>query len=134
MAKVVIAGEAVVITSALKLEDIRALERYRPDALTLKGGKDGTEDIFKIGTSDSRGRISRYGISFDNASHDDGKFATLTVCLECPEGTEDVQAWVAETYGTAIINLNKLEETLPDVISGISAERAEVLHNISIAQ
>ena len=41
MAKIVIAGDAVVITSALKLEDIKTIAKYNPKALTLMGGEDG---------------------------------------------------------------------------------------------
>ena len=41
MAKIVIAGDAIVVTSALKLEDIRTIEKYRPkelDELQVKLG------------------------------------------------------------------------------------------------
>ena len=41
MAKIVIAGEAVVVTSAVKLEDYRKVAKYRPKALVLLGGEDG---------------------------------------------------------------------------------------------
>ena len=41
MAKIVIAGDAVVVTSAMKLEDIKTIEKYRPKELVLKGGEDG---------------------------------------------------------------------------------------------
>ena len=41
MAKITIAGDAVVVTSALKLEDIKTIEKYRRNALVLKGGEDG---------------------------------------------------------------------------------------------
>ena len=43
MAKIVIAGDAVVVTSAMKLEDIKTIEKYRPKELVLKGGEDGKE-------------------------------------------------------------------------------------------
>mgnify|MGYP007102082194 CR=1 FL=1 len=43
MAKITIAGEAVIITSALKLEDIKKVQKYRPKELVLKGGEDGKE-------------------------------------------------------------------------------------------
>lgn len=41
MAKITIAGDAVVITSSLKLDDIKTIAKYRPKALTLMGGDDG---------------------------------------------------------------------------------------------
>ena len=51
MAKIVIAGDAVVVTSAMKLEDIKTIEKYRPKELVLKGGEDGKEPIFGVGTT-----------------------------------------------------------------------------------
>ena len=46
MAKITIAGDAAVVTSAMKLEDIKTIEKYRPKELVLKGGEDGKEPIF----------------------------------------------------------------------------------------
>lgn len=48
MAKIVIAGDAVVVTSAMKLEDIKTIEKYRPKELVLKGGEDGKEAIHSV--------------------------------------------------------------------------------------
>lgn len=133
MAKIVIAGEAVVITSTMKLEDLRTIAKYRPDALTLKGGKDGKEPVFAVSvTRSGDGDINQYGASFATESHDDAKLATITL-VGLPAG-EDIREAVAERVGNAIINLNKLEETLPGVLQEIAAEKQEVLSNISVAQ
>ena len=43
-------GQAIVVVSDVKLEDIKKIEKYRPDALVLKGGEDNKEEIFRIGT------------------------------------------------------------------------------------
>lgn len=63
MAKIVIAGDAIVVTSAMKLEDIKTIEKYRPNALTLMGGEDGKEPIFAIGTTEGCGNINQVGAS-----------------------------------------------------------------------
>jgi len=81
MAKIVIAGDAVVVTSALKLEDIHTIEKYRPKALVLKGGEDGKEPIFAIGTTSGAGNINEVGASFGRESHDEGKLATVTMVI-----------------------------------------------------
>jgi len=133
MAKIVIAGDAVVVTSALKLEDIRTIEKYRPKALTLMGGDDGKEPVFAIGTTDGCGNINQVGASFGRESHDGEKLATITMCTGTA-GTGDIKEWVADRIGTAIISLNKLEERLPAVLEEIEAEKAEVLSNITVAQ
>ena len=132
MAKIVIAGDAIVVTSALKLEDIRAIEKYRPKELVLKGGEDGKEPIFAVGTTAGAGNINAVGASFGRESHDAEKLATITMCTNGVTG--DVKEWVADHIGSAIISLNKLEEKLPTVLEEIAAEKAAVLSNITVAQ
>ena len=132
MARITIAGDAVVVTSALKLEDIKAIEKYRPNELILKGGEDGKEPIFAIGTTSGCGSINEVGVSFGRESHDNDKFATVTMCIS-NDVTGDVKEWVADCIGSAIIMLNKLEEKLPAVLTEIADEKAEIMSNISVA-
>lgn len=132
MAKIVIAGEAVVITSAIKLSDLRKVEKYRPNALVLKGGEDGKEPIFRIGTCNGAGKINKYGAEFGAETHDDAKLATITLVLDRVDG--DVREFVAEAVGASILNLNKLEETIPAVLAEIDAEKGAILSNITVAQ
>lgn len=134
MAKITIVGEAVVITSALKLEDIKTLSKYRPQALVLKGGEDGKEPIFRIAATDkSKGSINKYGAEFGGETHDDKKLATITLVCGNTDGG-DIREKVAEDIGTAILDLNKLEAALPAVLEEIKAEKTAVLENITIAQ
>ena len=132
MAKIVIAGEAVVITSAMKKEDIAKIEKYRPDALILKGGEDGKKPIFRIATTSGAGDINKFGVAFSGETHDEQKLATVT--LVSTVSGEDIREAVAEKIGPAILNLNKLEETLPAVLAEIDAEKDEILSNIVVAQ
>lgn len=132
MAKIVIAGDAVVVTSAIKLEDLRNIKKYRPTALVLKGGEDGNEPIFAINVTNGNGDINQYGASFGAATRDDEKLATITLVAPGVEG--DIKEFVADKLGSALINLNKLEETLPGVIQSIASEKAQIMDNISIAQ
>lgn len=132
MAKIVIAGDAVVITSSMKLADIQTIQKYRPKELTLKGGEDGKEPIFAIGVTDGCGSINEVGASFGRVSHDDEKLATITMVTDGVAG--DVKKWVADRIGGAIINLNKLEEKLPAVLAEIEGQKAEVMSNITVAQ
>ncbi len=137
MAKITIAGDAVIITSALKLEDIRTIEKYRPESLTLMGGDFGDEPVFAICTTEGPGEINEHGASFSGATRDDEKLACITMCLE-DEGTgeddRDIREQVADCIGSAIINLNRLENLLPDVLTDIKSEKAEVMANITVLQ
>lgn len=132
MAKIVIAGDAVVVTSAMKLEDIKTIEKYRPKELVLNGGEDGKEPIFGVGTTHGAGNINAVGASFGSETRDDDKLACITLFLDGVTG--DVKDWVADRLGAAIINLNKLEEKLPAVLEEIAAEKATVMSNITVAQ
>ena len=131
MAKIVIAGDAVVIKSELKLEDIKTIEKYNAKALTLMGGDEGKEPIFALGTTTTdTGNINSVGASFGKADAD-GKAVITMVMQNVP--TEKAKDWVADTLGAALMNLNTLEGKLPEVLSGISAQRATVMENISVA-
>ena len=130
MAKIVIAGDAVVVKSELKLEDIKTIEKYNAKALTLMGGDAGKEPIFALGTTTGTGSINSVGASFGKADAD-GKAVITMVMQNVP--TEKAKDWVADTLGAALMNLNTLEAKLPEVLAGISAQRATVMENISVA-
>lgn len=130
MAKIVIAGQAIVVTSEMALEDLKTIKKYRPDALILKGGEDGKEPVFAIGIGD--GEISTFGASFCEATRDDAKKATLTM-VTAYDG-EDIAEYVSDKIGAALMNLNKLEATLPAVLEEIAAEKATIKRNIIVAQ
>ena len=131
MAKIIVAGDAVVITSDVKLEDIKLVKKYRPEALTLfEGEGKEKEAVFKIGIGASS--IGKYGAEFDQESRDDDKLATLTVLI--PAGTKDAKEYVSDVYGRPVLMLNKLEATLPGVIEEIAAEKAAIEANITVAQ
>ena len=132
MAKIVIAGDAVVITSARKLEDLRNIKKYRPQSLILKGGEDGKEPIFAVEVPTGTGDINQYGAAFGAATRDEAKLATITLVAPGVEG--DIKEFVADKLGSALINLNKLEETLPAVVQAIAAEKEQVMGAISVAQ
>ncbi len=129
MASVKKFGEAVVITSALKLEDIKKAVKYRPDALVLYGGEDGKEPVFAIGTSTNRcGSINSVSVDFGGA--DAEGFAQVTLTYAGPD--EGVREALADSIGRQLVQLAKLEETLPAVLAEIDAEIAAVMETIEI--
>ncbi|MCD8376442.1 MAG: hypothetical protein LUD69_05815 [Oscillospiraceae bacterium] len=134
MAKIVIAGDAVVVTSSMKLEDIKNIQKYRPDALLLKD-EDG-EPVFKLGVSrdGSCGSLGKYGAEFANAARDGSGLAIMTLSAAGAPEDQDITEFVADTIGANVAQLNKLEATLPDVLSEIAAEREEIKASITVAQ
>lgn len=133
MAKIVIAGDAIVITSSMKLEDLLTIAKYRPEALVLKGGEDNKEKLFCISANKrGDGDINKYGATFGSESHDNAKLATITLAL-CNTDEGDVVERVADAIGSAITNLNALEKTLPEVLEQIANEKAAVMDTITVA-
>ena len=132
MANVKKFGEAVVITSAAKLEDIAKIAKYRPEALTLYSEGEDKEPLFMIGTCPKRvGEVSEYGIAFGGA--DGNGFAQATVVYTGPAGNDDeVKAAIADSMGAQIAMLTKLEETFPALLEQIDADIASILSSIEI--
>lgn len=129
--KVIIAGQAIVINSELKFEDIQKIKKYRPEALTLYEGEGAErEPVFMIGTGEAS--INKYGVTFAGATRDDAKQATLTITTNY--AGDDIKGFVADELGSAIIKLGKLEEQLPAVLAEIDAQVAAIQANITISQ
>lgn len=131
MAKIKTLGDAVVVVSTLKFEDIKFLEKYRKDALAIKGGEDNKEIIFRVGASGTPG-ANEYGITFEGATRDEAKQAILTLSLLKYEG-EDIKGFIADQLGSTIIQLEKLEKTVPTILAEVKAEREAIVSSIEIA-
>lgn len=135
MAKMVIIGDVLVITSTAKFEYLKMLEKYKPKALELsETNENGKQEVtFKIGTTRNggKGALNRMGVSFDCATYDDEKLAFVR--FDIPEGTVDAREWAAEFVGTAIHKLEIIEEQIPFAVAEILADKAAVLAKITVA-
>lgn len=133
MAKIIIAGGAMVVTSSAKLEDIKTLEKYAPKALSLfEKDEDGKkEETFRVTVGTGKGSIGSFGATFDGATYDkDGK---ATITMDIPAGTKDAKEYAAETVGKAVMQLNKVEAQFAAALEGVEAEKKAVRENITIA-
>jgi hypothetical protein len=126
MAKITIAGDAIVITSSRTLEEIRTLEKYKPEALVLKD--ENGEVYFKVGTGS--GNINKYGVSFGDVSRTGDGTAVLTMVLN---DVTDAVKFASDNFGVALINLNKVEAQFDEALNEVSEQQAEILANITIA-
>lgn len=127
MAKILIAGSALVIKSGYSLDEIKTLEKYRPKALTIFE-EDGKTELFKVGTTKGDGSIGTFGASFGRSSADDDKKATITISI--PADVTDAKKYAEDTVGVAIVYLNKVEDQIPDALASVEEERAKVRENI----
>ena len=132
MAKVIIAGDAIVTKSDITLEELKLVKKYRPNALKVMGGEDGKEVIFKVDVSEksSSGSINTYGATFAKA--DESGKAVITMVL--PEGEKDAKTYAEDKIGVGILHLLAVEEKLADVIEEIKAEKDSVAECIEVAE
>ena len=133
MATVTVCGNALVITSAATMAELKTLAKLRPDALVLRGGENNKSVLFRVATGDpGDGEITALGAVFDGVTHDEQKKATITIPDFTPCG--DVKQAVYDQYGGAIVLLNKLEESWGTVHGEIAAEKQGVMNAISCVQ
>jgi hypothetical protein len=124
-ASVEINGAAVVVTSGVKLEDWKRIEKYAPELLKIVDAE--TDDVlFKVKTScNGGGTINKNGVCFGPEAYANSEgYATITILLD-PE-VEDKKAAVKEMFGSALIDLNSIEKEAPDVLKDIAEKEAEI--------
>jgi len=128
MAKVTIAGNSYVITSAVSMADLETVKKYRPSALAITD-PETKETLFKVGIGSNS--ISDYGICFGGVSNDEAKLATAT--LPIPSDYEDAKEFVLDKAGLALANLNKIEDSIVEALSDVQAERDAIAENIEVS-
>ena len=128
MAKVTIAGSSYVITSAVSMADMETVRKYRPSALTITD-EETKETLFRVGVGSNS--ISDYGISFGGVSNDDKKLATAT--LPIPADVEDAKEYVLDKAGLALVNLEKVEGEIVEVLEDIRTERESIAESITVS-
>lgn len=117
----------VVVSSELSTDDLIKIARFRPEEL-VKRDPETKDPIFRIGVVEN-GRITPYGIAFDEETND-GKAA---VRMEVRgETTEDKKRFIAESFGGPLKELKEMEERLVGVAGLIEAELAEIESDITV--
>ena len=127
MADVRIAGNTVVITSTVTLEQIKRLEKHRPEALEVRNAKD--EVTFRVGTGSNS--LNTFGASFNSATLDERKLALIQI--EIPDGVTDAKTWFAETYGKALVLLKQVEAELNTAIRVVAGEINVIMRDIQFS-
>jgi hypothetical protein len=128
MAKVTIAGNSYVITSAVAMADLETVKKYRPTALAITD-PETKETLFKVGIGSNS--VTDFGISFGGVSNDESKLATAT--LPIPSDVEGAKEYVLDKAGLALANLNKVESGIADALKDIQTERETVAQSIKIS-
>ena len=128
MAKIIVAGKAVVVEMSETLENLKLIEKYRPEALKLMGGEENKEEIFRIVPRGNS--LNKFGAGVSDASP--AGMATITLINDY-EG-EDFKGFIADEYGLAISRLKELENNITGIAADIVKERKEFIEGIQFAQ
>ena len=121
-AHVDVSGSAAILVSDVTLEDWEKVEKFAPDALKIFDEE--TEDvIFKVATCGGTGSANKYGVCFGTHTNEGGK-ATVTILLD--EDVEDKIQAVKDVVGSAVLDLNEIEQAIPDVLKDIATKEAEI--------
>ena len=125
-AKVQISGASAVLVSDVALADWEKVEKYAPELLKIVD-EDG-DVLFKVMTGRGTGSVNEYGVCFGEHTNDGGK-ATVTFLFDA-EVADKVQA-VKDIAGNALLDLNEIEATIPDIMGEIAEKEAKIAELIS---
>lgn len=122
-------GNVVHIISELKLEDIKLIRKYRPQALSLREEVDGKQvPVFSIGVAkNDGGTVNKAGITFGSVATAEGNAMVSLV----NEGNLSVDE-IKDAIGLPMLKLKKLEEQLGDIKDEIVAEKAQIDELINV--
>ena len=125
-AEAVVTGSALVVTSALKREDLETIAKYRPKALRLyETTEDNKKDLaFAIMLGRGTGELDKNGAVYGETVNAEGK-AQITIILD--DVDKDV---VKDDFGPALLKLAKLESALGAAMDEIAAEKASIEEHI----
>lgn len=123
-------GNAFVITSDVPYKDLLLVAEYAPEKLVLKGGEDGKDEIFRVLVEGENGSLDDNGATFGCTEQGENKVATITMLIpKC----ENAKEYIADKYGEALTNLNKLVETIPAAVEEVKANRKAIIDSIETA-
>ena len=128
MAKVTIAGNSYVLTSAFTKADLEKVKKYRPSALIITDPKT-EEPLFKADIGSSS--VSDHGVCFGGVSNDAAKLATAT--LSIPSDVEDAKAYVLDVVGLALVHLKNVEAEVDKVLEEIRAGLSAIEDDITVS-
>ncbi len=106
--KAQVIGCACIIFSAFTLDELKEMQQFMPDAMTMRDDKG--EPIFAISVDETQpGSLNKYGAVFSGKTTSQGN-ATITIVLD--PTCENTEKLVREKLGSAILSLVDMEEYL----------------------
>ena len=127
--RVRILGNAFVITSKLKFENIKKMEKLSNETLCLVEIErdDTVNEVFRISTG-KVASVSPYGITYNEANPDGYAIATSTF----PSDVTDKKAFIKENLAKVMLMLDELEAHVADDLEKLEKRYEELDKDIEI--
>lgn len=132
MAKFVISGHQAALVSSAKLADIKKVQAFDPEVLTIKD--DEGMPVFAVAVARSgEGDIGAFGVEFA-AQPDLNGFAIASIKLGFPEDVEveDVKRSLAEGFAGALTKLGEIEDAIPASLTAIDLKIEKAMEKIEV--
>lgn len=127
MSKVKIVGNAVVITSDLKREEIERVKKYTKDGLKLKDEKGN--DVFTIALGENSS-ISQFGITYGEQNAEG--YAQATLLLDESIEPDKRMDTVLDTHAITLTQLNTLETYIRSTATELESTIAGIADSIEV--
>lgn len=131
--KIRILGTTMMVSTEVTLDQLKELEVRKPEALKLVEETDGKKrELFRVNTG-TDAFFGRLGATFTGITNNEPKVAMLTIDIAGKPENIGVKEYVADKYGAAILNLQKVEAQFKPALDTVAAERASLAGMIEIA-
>ncbi|MGF6375055.1 hypothetical protein M2140_000089 [Clostridiales Family XIII bacterium PM5-7] len=126
MLEVKIMMNEAIIVSDYTTEDLKTVQKYKPEVLKLYDENGDVDFVYKC---DGENGVFSHGIAFGKTTSD-GKAATKVVV--CGETEAEKKRYFAERYTYVMINANAVEEGIEQALSVIKEEIDSVEQSVSV--
>ena len=131
-----VVGNAAVVTSSIKVEEIKTLKAGNPQALKVFKDEEKKDEVFSISYNEgAEPSFGKFGITFNSVTRDDKKCASLT--LPSPntlKTNEEIKVYLADKLGsTAAAYMADLEKTVPEEAKKLTDARNKLIEAIKVS-
>lgn len=131
--KIRVLGTTLMVSTEVSLEQLKELTARKPDALKLVEENDGKKaELFRVSVGQTA-QLNHFGATFTGVTNNEPKVAMLTIDIGSKPEDANVKDYIADKYGAAILNLQKVETQFKPALDEIASERATLAGLIDIA-
>lgn len=127
--KIIIAGTTVTFVSPHTLEQLRKVEKYKPNALVLRD--DNGDAQFILSASHDAAITDAYA-AYADSTPDENALACISMGLPNCNGKKATEV-VADSYGPMIVKMNAIEAQITRALHDVDDMLRQVANDITVA-